>query len=214
MLSEVLAALEPERGGAYLDGTVGGGGHAEAILDRGEMATLWGVDRDPDAVTAAAARLARFGDRARVRRADFRDLPEALGSEATQLEDLAGVLLDLGISSHQVDTTARGFSFRPATPLDMRKEARRRSPERGDRRGAGGDLPGLWRDSKLAAPGRRGGGAAPRASFPLQRRSRRGQSKSLRVAGRTWRARPGLPGRQDRRERRARGAGGRSPASS
>lgn len=120
MVDEVLASLEPERGGTYLDGTVGGGGHAAALLDRAPSATLWGVDRDPEAVAAARERLARFGDRARVRRADFRDLPEALGGEANELKDLAGVLLDLGVSSHQIDTTARGFSFRPATPLDMR----------------------------------------------------------------------------------------------
>lgn len=120
MVEEVLARLEPERGGTYLDGTVGGGGHAAALLARSERARLWGVDRDPEAVEAARSRLAEFGDRASVRRADFRDLPEALGAEAGEIEDLAGVLLDLGISSHQIDTTARGFSFRPATPLDMR----------------------------------------------------------------------------------------------
>jgi 16S rRNA (cytosine1402-N4)-methyltransferase len=120
MVAEVLASLEPERGGTYLDGTVGGAGHAEAILDRSQVARLWGVDRDPDAVAAARERLERFGERARVRMADFRDLPEALGDEAGKLEGLAGVLLDLGVSSHQIDTTARGFSFRPATPLDMR----------------------------------------------------------------------------------------------
>lgn len=120
MVEEVLARLEPERGGTYLDGTVGGGGHAAALLARSERARLWGVDRDREAVEAARSRLAEFGDRASVRRADFRDLPEALGAEAGEIEDLAGVLLDLGISSHQIDTTARGFSFRPATPLDMR----------------------------------------------------------------------------------------------
>jgi len=120
MVEEVLAWLEPERGGTYLDGTVGGGGHAAAILARSGTATLWGVDRDPEAVEAARARLAEYADRARVRRADFRDLPEALGAEARDIEDLAGVLLDLGVSSHQIDETARGFSFRPATPLDMR----------------------------------------------------------------------------------------------
>ena len=120
MVEEVLARIAPERAGTYLDGTVGGGGHAAALLDRSRRARLWGVDRDPEAVEAARSRLAEFGDRARVRRADFRDLPEALGAEAGEIDDLAGVLLDLGISSHQIDTTARGFSFRPATPLDMR----------------------------------------------------------------------------------------------
>jgi 16S rRNA (cytosine1402-N4)-methyltransferase len=120
MMDEVLASLEPERGGTYLDGTVGGGGHAAALLERAPSVMLWGVDRDPEAVAAARERLARFAERARVIRADFRDLPEALGDEADEVHDLAGVLLDLGVSSHQIDTTARGFSFRPATPLDMR----------------------------------------------------------------------------------------------
>lgn len=119
-MDEVLSFLEPERGGWYLDGTVGGGGHTTAILDRGSTARVVGLDRDPEAVTAARRRVDVDGSagRVRLREADFRDAPEIL--RALRIEELAGALLDLGVSSHQLDTTARGFSFRPGTPLLMR----------------------------------------------------------------------------------------------
>lgn len=114
MVAEVLAYLRPERGGLYFDGTVGGGGHSEAILEASEAARVIGVDRDPEALRVAAARLARFGDRVRLERGRFS--AAAAGVE----EPLAGALLDLGISSRQVDEPARGFSFRRGVPLDMR----------------------------------------------------------------------------------------------
>ena len=117
LVRETMDLLRPERGGAFLDGTLGGGGHAEALLERGPQARLTGVDRDPEALAEATARLARFGDRFRAVRANFADAVEAAGVEAGTL---AGVLLDLGISSHQVDEDARGFTFRPGAPLDMR----------------------------------------------------------------------------------------------
>jgi 16S rRNA (cytosine1402-N4)-methyltransferase len=117
MVAEVMDVLQPERGGTYLDGTLGGGGHAEALLERGPDARLIGVDRDPDALAEAGARLARFGDRVRLVRANFADAPAAA---AIAPASLAGVLLDLGISSHQIDADERGFTFRPGAPLDMR----------------------------------------------------------------------------------------------
>lgn len=117
MVDEVLAHLRPERGGVYLDGTLGGGGHTEAILERGPEARVVGVDRDPDALAEAGARLARFGERVRLVRANFAEAPEAAGVAPGTL---AGVLLDLGISSHQIDVAERGFTFRPGAPLDMR----------------------------------------------------------------------------------------------
>ncbi|HEX8903649.1 MAG TPA: 16S rRNA (cytosine(1402)-N(4))-methyltransferase RsmH [Longimicrobiaceae bacterium] len=117
MVEEVMEMLRPERGGLYLDGTLGGGGHAEALLERGAKAVLLGVDRDPDALAEAGRRLERFGDRVRLVRSPFADAVEAAGvGEGT----LAGILLDLGISSHQIDEAARGFTFRPGAPLDMR----------------------------------------------------------------------------------------------
>ncbi|CAN5840523.1 16S rRNA (cytosine(1402)-N(4))-methyltransferase RsmH [soil metagenome] len=117
MVEEVLGHLRPERGGVYLDGTLGGGGHAEALLERSPEAQLIGVDRDPDALRAAGERLARFGARARLVRSNFAEATRAADIEAGTL---AGALLDLGISSHQIDEPERGFTFRAGAPLDMR----------------------------------------------------------------------------------------------
>ncbi len=114
MLAEVLAQLAPERGGWFFDGTVGGGGHAEAVLAASPEVRLIAVDRDPDALAAARERLAPFGDRVRWVHADF-----AEGAENVH-EALAGALLDLGISSWQIDRLERGFTFRAGAPLDMR----------------------------------------------------------------------------------------------
>jgi 16S rRNA (cytosine1402-N4)-methyltransferase len=120
MVNEVLHYLRPERGGLYLDGTLGGGGHAEAILEVAPTARLIGVDRDPDARGEAARRLARFDDRFMLVAANFAEAVERAWIEDGEL---AGVLLDLGISSHQVDEERRGFTFRPGAPLDMRMDA-------------------------------------------------------------------------------------------
>ncbi|HEX6910158.1 MAG TPA: 16S rRNA (cytosine(1402)-N(4))-methyltransferase RsmH [Longimicrobium sp.] len=117
MVRACMDLLQPERGGTFLDGTLGGGGHAEALLERGPAATLYGVDRDPDALAEASTRLARFGDRFRPVKANFADALDVAGIGKGTLD---GVLLDLGISSHQVDVDARGFTFRPGAPLDMR----------------------------------------------------------------------------------------------
>ncbi|HEX7024546.1 MAG TPA: 16S rRNA (cytosine(1402)-N(4))-methyltransferase RsmH [Gemmatimonadales bacterium] len=114
MVREVLEYLEPARGGVYFDGTVGGGGHSEAILEAGAGARVIGVDQDPEALEAAKRRLARFGGRVMLSLADFATAAEAAPRR------LAGALLDLGVSSRQIDEAARGFSFRPGTPLDMR----------------------------------------------------------------------------------------------
>ncbi len=117
MLSEVLRFLAPERGGLYLDGTVGGGGHARAILEAAEQANLVALDRDGDAIEQARTVLTVYGDRVKLRQGDYADAVSIfdLGEGA-----LAGVLLDLGVSSHQIDSDARGFSFRSGVPLDMR----------------------------------------------------------------------------------------------
>src|SRR6058998_2152188 len=119
LLKEALAALSCRPGGLWVDGTVGGGGHAEAIL----RATfpdgrLVGCDRDSEALDLARQRLAPFGDRAILRHADYRRIPEILhGLGAGQAD---GILLDLGASSLQLDDPGRGFSFRENGPLDMR----------------------------------------------------------------------------------------------
>jgi 16S rRNA (cytosine1402-N4)-methyltransferase len=118
MVTEVLQYLEPERGGVYFDGTLGGGGHTEAILNTGTTAVVIGVDQDEEAIDVARRRLERFGDRVKLVRANFADAAE---SDDTAL---AGALLDLGVSSHQIDLETRGFSFRAGTPLDMRMAVR------------------------------------------------------------------------------------------
>jgi 16S rRNA (cytosine1402-N4)-methyltransferase len=112
MVREVVARLEPVRDGLYFDGTVGGGGHSEAILEEGGR--VIGVDRDPEALETARRRLERFGGRVRLERGDYADVAASLG------EPLAGALLDLGVSSHQLDAAERGFTFREGAPLDMR----------------------------------------------------------------------------------------------
>jgi 16S rRNA (cytosine1402-N4)-methyltransferase len=116
LLDETLDALAPGRGGWFVDATLGLGGHAAALLERFPEARLLGLDRDPDARAAAALRLAPYGDRARIVAGNFHRLVEAVGDAAP----VAGVLADLGVSSLQLDTAHRGFSFRREGPLDMR----------------------------------------------------------------------------------------------
>lgn len=118
LVPEVIEVLRPERGGLYFDGTVGGGGHAEAILERGAEAKVLAVDRDPEALAEAGSRLSRFGSRVEIAESNFADAAERLQ------DSLAGALLDLGLSGRHIDEPARGFSFRPGTPLDMRMSGR------------------------------------------------------------------------------------------
>jgi 16S rRNA (cytosine1402-N4)-methyltransferase len=106
------------RGGLFVDVTLGLGGHAEAILRASPDVRLVGIDRDPRALELAAQRLARFGDRVRFANANFHQLEPALAGLG--VERVAGVLADLGVSSMQLDTPERGFSFRFDAPLDMR----------------------------------------------------------------------------------------------
>lgn len=120
LLEEVLSLLEPERGGLFLDGTVGGGGHARALLERGPDVRLVAADRDNEALVEAQRTLAGFGDRLRLVRADFRNVVrDAAIGEGT----LIGGLLDLGVSSHQLDSDERGFAFRRGLQLDMRMDS-------------------------------------------------------------------------------------------
>jgi len=114
--NEVLDLLSPAPGELFLDGTLGGGGHSEALLERG--AKVIGIDRDPLAVAAARARLARFGEAFRAVRADFRDADGVLRSLG--IDPVDGALVDLGVSSPQFDEAGRGFSFSRQGPLDMR----------------------------------------------------------------------------------------------
>jgi len=120
MAAEVLAALKPRPGGRYADGTIGGAGHATAILTASTPnGWLFGCDRDGDAIEAARARLAEFAGRFEIRRGNFADLAEWVPAASCD-----GVLLDLGVSSWQLDSAERGFSFQNDGPLDMRMDTR------------------------------------------------------------------------------------------
>ena len=122
MLPEVMELLKPERGGLFVDGTLGGGGHSEGILSRLSSGRLYGIDRDGNAIAAASARLAPFGDKFKAIRGNFFDMKELLMAEGVSGAD--GILLDLGVSSHQLDTPERGFSYHEDAPLDMRMDDR------------------------------------------------------------------------------------------
>ena len=120
MLAEVLQALAPRAGGIYLDGTFGGGGYASAILDAAAC-TLWAIDRDPEAIARGAALAARHPGRLHLVEGRFGAMLDLLGARGVRALD--GVVLDLGVSSFQIDEPARGFSFRADGPLDMRMSA-------------------------------------------------------------------------------------------
>jgi 16S rRNA (cytosine1402-N4)-methyltransferase len=120
MAAEVLDALKPKAGGRYADGTIGGGGHAAAILATSSP-TGWlsGCDRDGAAVEAATRRLAEFAGRFEIRRGNFAELADWVPAGSCD-----GVVLDLGVSSPQLDVAGRGFSFQQEGPLDMRFDSR------------------------------------------------------------------------------------------
>lgn len=123
MLEPVLELLKPERGGIFVDGTLGGGGHAEAVLERlPKGSRLIGIDRDGAAIKAATERLLRFGDAFMAIRGNFFDMKHLLASVGITRID--GALMDLGVSSHQLDTPERGFSYHEEAPLDMRMDER------------------------------------------------------------------------------------------
>ena len=121
LVREVMEFLTPSGKGVYLDGTVGGGGHSAILLEDCADCRIIAVDRDSDALEEARARLAAFGARVRFIQARF---DEALRS-ADLSEPLAGVLLDLGVNSHQLDSDRRGFAFRVGVDLDMRMDGAR-----------------------------------------------------------------------------------------
>jgi 16S rRNA (cytosine1402-N4)-methyltransferase len=119
LVDEVTFLLRPRRGGWVVDGTIGMGGHAERLMEAGGGSTrVLGIDRDPEALERARGRLARFGDHVRLRHGSFRDL----GAHAQEagVSQAASVLLDLGLSSYQLDASGRGFTFQKDEPLDMR----------------------------------------------------------------------------------------------
>ena len=119
LLEATVTALQPTTGGRYLDGTLGGGGHSFAILEASTPdGMLIGIDRDPHALHAAEERLAHFGERFTPIRGTFAQMGELAGG----LGPFDGILLDLGVSSPQLDQPDRGFSFRADGPVDMRMD--------------------------------------------------------------------------------------------
>lgn len=118
LLAEVLEALAPQAGGRYLDGTFGAGGYSRAILDAAPDVTLLGLDRDPSAIAGGADLVAAMAGRLTLSQANFGELAEE--AERFRMVPLDGVVLDIGMSSMQIDQAERGFSFRFDGPLDMR----------------------------------------------------------------------------------------------
>jgi 16S rRNA (cytosine1402-N4)-methyltransferase len=116
--AETVALLAPAPGRLLVDGTLGGGGHSSALLAAG--ASVIGIDQDPDALAFAGARLAEWGGRFRAVRGSFADADTLLGGLEPGVSNIDGALLDLGVSSHQLDRAERGFSFQQDGPLDMR----------------------------------------------------------------------------------------------
>ena len=137
LLEESVHFMAPAKGKVLMDGTLGGGGHTEKMLEAG--AIVYGVDRDPEALEYASRRLARFGDRFRPVKGNFADALELMQQQGVDKVD--GVLVDLGVSSRQFDEASRGFSFSKEGPLDMRM---------GDTGPTAADLVNGWEESELA----------------------------------------------------------------
>ncbi|OPZ31211.1 MAG: Ribosomal RNA small subunit methyltransferase H [Lentisphaerae bacterium ADurb.BinA184] len=122
MPADVLTWLAVRTGGRYIDGTLGGGGHAERILAAAAETEVLGIDRDDEALAAAGQRLEPFGGRVHLRRGNYSEM--AARAAEIGWREVDGIVLDLGISSHQIDEPGRGFSHRADGPLDMRMDRR------------------------------------------------------------------------------------------
>ena len=123
LLEETLENLKVRQDGIYVDGTLGGGGHAAAVLARLKEGRLIGMDQDQDAIRAASERLAPFGEKAVIVRSNYEAMAQVLDS--LELQKVEGIYLDLGVSSYQLDTPGRGFTYRDKdAPLDMRMDQR------------------------------------------------------------------------------------------
>ena len=130
LLPEAIEFLAAERGGTFVDATLGLGGHAEAILDASDANSVIGIDQDEDAIALAKERLRPFGDRIKIFHSNFSDLPQVLTRASTEKVD--GIIADLGVSSLQLDSERRGFSFRFDAPLDMRMDRSSGDPTAAD----------------------------------------------------------------------------------
>lgn len=195
LVEEALGFWVTDPEGRYLDGTVGGGGHAEALLSRFPRADIIGLDRDPDALAAAARRLAAFGDRVHLHQTDFRDMEEIL--TGTGGRPVVGILLDVGVSSHQLDDPGRGFSYLADGPLRMTLD--RDAPQGAEEYLAGvqeqelktvlrdlGELPAAGRAARAVLAARERG--ALRSTADLRRALERGGASTPRRLSQAFQA--------------------------
>ena len=124
LLDETIENLNIKSDGIYVDGTLGGGGHSLEIAKRlGENGRLIGIDQDADAIAAATERLKDYSDRVTIVRNNYCNIAEILDSLNIDMVD--GIVLDLGVSSYQLDTAERGFTYKVDAPLDMRMDEER-----------------------------------------------------------------------------------------
>jgi 16S rRNA (cytosine1402-N4)-methyltransferase len=123
LLGETIESLNIKPDGIYMDGTLGGGGHAYEVCKRlGDNGHFYGIDQDEAAIEAASKRLEEFGDKVTIIRNNYCNAREALRQKG--VEHVDGIVLDLGVSSYQLDTVDRGFTYKYDTPLDMRMDQR------------------------------------------------------------------------------------------
>ena len=129
LLEETINGLNIRPDGTYVDGTLGGGGHAYEICRRlGNKGSIVGIDQDAAAITAAGARLKDFGEKVTIVRSNYCDMKSQL--HQLGIDKVDGIVLDLGVSSYQLDTAERGFSYREDAPLDMRMDTRQKMTAR------------------------------------------------------------------------------------
>lgn len=129
MLRETIEQLKIQPDGIYVDGTLGGGGHAFEVCKRlSDKGRFYGIDQDEAAIEAAGRRLAEFGDRVTIIRSNYCRMREELKNRGVEQAD--GILLDLGVSSYQLDEAERGFTYREDVPLDMRMDQRQEKTAR------------------------------------------------------------------------------------
>jgi 16S rRNA (cytosine1402-N4)-methyltransferase len=122
LLEETIENLQIKPNGIYVDGTLGGGGHSYEIAKRLENGRLIGIDQDEAAISAAGERLSEFKDKVTIIRSNYSEIKKVLRN--LSIENVDGILLDLGVSSYQLDTPERGFSYKEDAPLDMRMDTR------------------------------------------------------------------------------------------
>ena len=129
LLNETIDGLNIKPDGIYVDGTLGGGGHAYEVCRRlGEKGSIVGIDQDAAAIEAASARLKAFGEKVTIVRSNYCDMKSKL--HELGIDKVDGIVLDLGVSSYQLDTAERGFSYREDAPLDMRMDTRQKMTAR------------------------------------------------------------------------------------